>query len=74
MEKEQKADAGAQRLPLQEKAGELFAVYPDAPGFYFTADGTAFFAENDAKNHARGLKDKEIVKIVRDASTGKDNI
>jgi hypothetical protein len=46
-----------------DKEKELFKNYPSAKELHFTADGLAFFELNDARNHAAGLKDKEIETI-----------
>jgi hypothetical protein len=42
-----------------------FDNHPDVDTFYFTADGYAFFTENDAYNHTENLNDKEIKTITR---------
>ena len=46
-----------------------FDHHPDIDTFYFTADGQAFFTQNEADNHARNLiqnnKDADIEKIDR---------
>ena len=32
---------------------------------FVTADGQAFRLESDAKNHARNLKDREVLKVKK---------
>jgi hypothetical protein len=54
------ADAPAVFIKEAEK---LFKSYATAKELYFTADGLAFFEISDAKNHAKNLKNKEIVII-----------
>lgn len=48
---------------LQTAANELFRTYPQAAMLYFTSDGYAFVAPNDAERHAYSLQDKEIETI-----------
>ncbi len=47
-----------------------FSHHPDTDIFYFTADGQAFYTENEADNHARNLlqlgKDAHIEAIRRE--------
>ena len=50
---------------FDKEAAELFASYPDNTAFYFTNDGLAFFQQNDARNHASSLEDKEVITKVR---------
>jgi len=42
---------------------KIFDINPNLKAYYKTNDGTAFYTENDAKNHARGLKDKTVEKV-----------
>ena len=39
---------------------EIFKQHPNLEKVYVTSDGTAFYQENDAKNHAKSLKDKTV--------------
>ena len=39
---------------------ELFKTNPNLKEAFVTADGTAFYNNNDAKNHAKTLKDKTV--------------
>jgi hypothetical protein len=50
---------------FEKKAKELFETYPKTEEFYFTSDGLAFFELCDAKNHASGLKEKEIKTVKK---------
>ncbi len=56
---------GTKETPHIKKAKELFARYPHVKVFYFAADDTGFFTENDAKNYARTLDDKTIKTVTR---------
>lgn len=47
------------------KAKSLFADYPGQKAFYFTADGLAWFTEQEAKAHAAGLRQDTIETIKR---------
>jgi membrane protein involved in colicin uptake len=49
------------------RAQELFARFPAAAELYFTGDGFAFLVKSDAVNHARSLKENEVVTIKRTA-------
>lgn len=48
-----------------KKAKSLFADYPTATAFYFTADGLAWFTEQEAKAHAAVLKENIVQTIKR---------
>lgn len=48
-----------------KKAASLFADYPEAKELFFTSDGTAFFKECDAQNHACGLSDKTVTNVKK---------
>jgi len=50
---------------MDKNVRSYFNHHPDVETFYFTADGYAFFTENDAYNHARNLVDDEIKTISR---------
>jgi len=58
-------DKKADDNKFRKKADELFARYPHADVFHFTACGTAFFNENDAKNHAKTLKNQTVTPIEK---------
>jgi hypothetical protein len=63
-----KADNAAKNADnnkYRNKADELFARYPQAEEFHFTADGSAFFNENDAKNHAKILKSQTLTLVKK---------
>lgn len=51
---------------VEAKIKLVFASYPEAKSFHFTSDGNAFSQENDAKNHAKSLEDKMVMKITRE--------
>jgi hypothetical protein len=65
MAKKEKEGAAASKW--DHKAGRLFTHYPAVDRLHFTADGQAFFMENDARNHAETLKDKTVETINRNA-------
>lgn len=44
---------------------KIFNDNPELKEFYATSDGTAFYYESDAKNHARTLENKQIEHCVR---------
>lgn len=48
-----------------------FKEYPSSEVVFQTKDGYLFHSENDAKNHARSLEDKAIVKHERNAASVK---
>jgi hypothetical protein len=48
-----------------DKAKGLFKDHPGVKALHFTSDGLAFFEKNDARNHAFGLKEKEIETIQK---------
>lgn len=60
-----------------EKAKKIFAAHSKKDTLHFTDDGQAFFEENPAKNHAKTLDVKGVVKIERhelsEISTEVDN-
>lgn len=45
---------------------EIFKTNPDLKRAYITSDGTPFYQENDAKNHAKTLKDKSVEPIYNE--------
>ncbi|MFC0182745.1 hypothetical protein SAMN04515674_12157 [Pseudarcicella hirudinis] len=49
----------------------IFNQYPKESGFFVTSDNQAFTKsnENDAKNHAKTLEDKEVLWVERTPST-----
>jgi hypothetical protein len=60
-----KTDEQLEENLFAAKAAEMFAGYPHVSAFWFTSDVTAFFSENDARNHAGTLDSKSITKISR---------
>jgi hypothetical protein len=60
-----KAEQAVKQSKFAEKAKELFGAYPEVNTLYFTFDGYAFKTENDARNHARTLKEKCIETLER---------
>ena len=44
-----------------DKAKEYFKNHPKVDKFYKTKDDLFFFTEQDAKNHADSLVDKEVI-------------
>ncbi|MDR1370934.1 MAG: hypothetical protein LBJ72_12555 [Dysgonamonadaceae bacterium] len=51
---------------FSDKAKDLFKSHPGANELHFTSDGYAFFKKNDAQNHSRSLKEKEIETIKKE--------
>lgn len=51
------------------KTDNVFKVHPALKKYHKTSDGTAFFQETDAKNHAKNLEDKTVETIVNEAIT-----
>lgn len=54
----------ATQTGIGKKAQSLFADYPGQKAFYFTADGLAWFSEQEAQVHAAALKE-DIVQIIK---------
>lgn len=50
---------------------KIFKLHPNLEFYYKTADGQTFYTHEDAKQHARKLKNKEIKKVERDADEKK---
>lgn len=50
---------------IKNRAAKIFEHYPKAYTVYFTADGSPFLSETDAKTHAKTLEDKEITPVQR---------
>lgn len=48
-----------------KKAKSLFADYPEAKALFFTADGFAWFTEDEARAHAAALKVDTVQTIKR---------
>jgi hypothetical protein len=70
--KKTEQDQQAQQAPLkQEKKTEKkvnndpFKMYPNLDVYYQTSDGTAFFTQNAAENHAKTLENKTVTKITK---------
>jgi|GEM_PF-4217785 len=51
---------------FSEIAYQFFVRYPKLQEIFFTIDATAFPQFHYAHEHAKGLKDKQIVKFTRD--------
>ncbi|MFE3868700.1 hypothetical protein ACFX5E_11525 [Flavobacterium sp. LS2P90] len=45
---------------------KIFETNPDLKKAYITSDGTPFYQETDAKNHAKTLKDKSVEPIFNE--------
>lgn len=52
---------------------KIFQNNPQLDVYFETSDGTPFYTENAAKNHAKDLKDKEVKRIERDVEVVEDN-
>jgi len=46
---------------------KVFEQHPTLEVYYKTSDDVPFFQECDAKNHAKGLEDKEVTPVFKDA-------
>ncbi len=42
---------------------KIFEQHPKLVEYFKTSDGTAFFTESDAKNHAKGLENKAVLSV-----------
>jgi hypothetical protein len=49
-----------------KNAKEYFDNHKQAERLYFTSDNLAFFDEQNAINHAKQLKDKNVTTLTRD--------
>jgi hypothetical protein len=58
--------AKAAESAISVKAKGLFKTHPKADQLFFTSDGTAFFEEQHARVHARGLADQHVEHIKRE--------
>ena len=45
---------------------EVFEQNPNLQKVYTTSDGECFYAENDAKNHAKNLKNKTVEPVYNE--------
>jgi len=45
---------------------KIFKSHPNLEKAYITSDGTPFYQESDAKNHAKTLKDKSVEPIYNE--------
>lgn len=52
-------------LALQEIGNKILKANAALNTVYLTDDGTAFSSENDAENHAKELKTKNVVAVKR---------
>lgn len=48
---------------------EIFKNHPELEKYYETSDGTAFYNESNARNHARTLEDKTVKAVNRNPET-----
>lgn len=55
------------------KPEKVFKANPSLKAYFETSDGTKFFTENNAKNHAKSLENKAVKKIERGAVVSSDN-
>jgi hypothetical protein len=60
------SETGTPPAEYLERALEIFKMYPMSSEIYFTSNGFTFWTMNDARNHAAGLKDKNIEKVRRE--------
>ena len=51
---------------------KVFKKHPNLSKYYETSDGTPFFRDHDAKNHAKSLKDKTVKTVERGAEPVKE--
>ncbi|WP_336069984.1 hypothetical protein [Mesoflavibacter sp. CH_XMU1404-2] len=55
------------------KPEKVFKANPSLKAYFETSDGTKFFTENNAKNHAKSLENKAVKKVERGAVVSSDN-
>lgn len=68
-------DSATVAAKAAEKVGrDILKENPELKGVYVTTDGTAFAERNDAKNHAKTLKNREIFNIRREPEAGKEEL
>jgi hypothetical protein len=58
------APTPAEQVDKKQLAAEAFAANPKVKKFHQTSDGQCFASENDAKNHAKRLGDKEVDEVT----------
>lgn len=51
----------------------FFKDKPELQEYFETSDGTKFYTENLAKNHARDLEDKKVTHVERPAEEAKES-
>lgn len=51
---------------MKQEFQKYFDQYPQAKGFWFTSDLSAFNQESDAKNHGNTLEEKGAVYVSRE--------
>lgn len=59
------ADTKKSAFSVLEKVGKTIIRERGYAEVFVTADGQAFRLESDAKNHARNLKDREVLKVKK---------
>ena len=59
------AKKGKSASSVLEKVGKTIIRERGYAEVFVTADGQAFRLESDAKNHARNLKDREVLKVKK---------
>lgn len=68
-------DSATVAAKAAEKVGrDILKENPELKGVYVTTDGTAFAERNDAQNHAKTLKNREIFNIRREPEGGKEEL
>lgn len=65
-EKTTKPAASVAAKAAQKVGKETLAQNPDLKEVFVTSDGVPFFMRNDAQNHARTLKNRDVFNIKRD--------
>jgi len=58
------APAPAEQVDKKQAAADAFAANPKVHKFHQTSDGQCFASDNDARNHAKRLGDKEVDKVT----------
>ena len=68
-------DSATVAAKAAEKVGrDILKENPELKGVYVTTDGTAFAERNDAQNHAKTLKNREIFNIRREPEAVKEEL
>lgn len=73
-EKNGKDSATVAAKAAENVGRDILKENPELKGVYVTTDGTAFAERNDAQNHAKTLKNREIFNIRREPEAGEEEL